>query len=122
MATVDTASDGLPAGWPDVIRTRVWIGREDDYWYALDADFDIVAQGDSPEAAERQLVEMVQDYLNSCVRDGLPYDQARRPVPRATCLRLDAEFALTRLLRGRFPKPVKRDRVELPPRLAAGAC
>src|ERR671931_1691768 len=94
----------LPEGWPAQVITRAWVGRENDYWFALDADFDIVAQGDTSEAAKQQLWELVFEYLIDCARDGVPFDQVRRPVPLITRLRLDAEALVTRALGERTPK------------------
>jgi hypothetical protein len=119
MTTANEAHEerlaNLPDGWPMQVVTRAWVGRENDYWFALDADFDIVAQGDTREAAELQLCELIVDYLSSCAEDGIPFDKVRRPVPLGTRVRLNAEVLLTRVLGKRSPTPVRADRLRVPP-------
>jgi len=85
----------LPEGCPTMIETRVWLGHEDGYFFALSEDFDIVSQGETERDALMQMVEMVCDYLEACARDGRTYAECFRRVPfeRRAKLRLRALVA-----------------------------
>jgi predicted RNase H-like HicB family nuclease len=102
MATVEAPVDQheiVPADWPEIIETRVWIGREDDYFFALCDEFDVIGQGPTPRAAFRQMVEMVDGYLHVCAAQGLSYHDVRRPLPLAKRTSFHAQALLSWLLR-----------------------
>ena len=94
--------DALPA-WPKVIRSKVFYGREDDHFFAIDATFDIATQAGSEDDALASLVEMVCSYLNSCVEDGISYAEAQRPIPMRMRASLHARALLSRPLRAVLP-------------------
>lgn len=89
----------LPPGWPEIIVTRVWIGREDGYWFALSEDFDVVGQGSSPVLAVREMAEMVSGYLAACASDGIPFETVKRRVPTRQRVKLHARATLSLLRR-----------------------
>lgn len=88
------ANDVLP-GWPRVIRSKVFYGREDEHFFAIDADFDIVTQAATVDEALASLSRLLCSYLNSCVADGITLDEARRPIPVRLRLKLHAQAILT---------------------------
>lgn len=99
--------------WPDVIRVSIWLVRERDGWQALAADFDIVGQGVSEGLALRNLQELVIAYLDSCIEDGMSFEQALSPIPLKERLRLEVGRLLTPLHRLRH-RWVSRDGLIFP--------
>lgn len=99
LARHNDQTKALPPGWPEVIVTRVWIGREDGYWFALSEDFDVVGQGSSPALAIREMAEMVSDYLTGCAREGIPFEQVRRRVPLKERVKLHARAIISTVKR-----------------------
>ena len=99
--------------WPDVIRVSIWLVRERDGWQALAADFDIVGQGSSEGLALRNLQELVIAYLDSCIEDGMSFEEARSPIPAKERLRLELGRLLTPLHRLRH-RWVSRDGLIFP--------
>lgn len=98
----DQATKQPPANaesWPDVIRISVWLVREKGSWQALAAEFDIVGQGASEGLALRNLQELVVSYLDSCIEDGMIFEEARSPIPARERLRLELGRLLTPLRR-----------------------
>jgi hypothetical protein len=96
----DQATKQLPESaqsWPDVIRVSVWLVREQDGWQALASEFDIVGQGASEGLALRNLQELVISYLDSCIEDGMSFEEARSPIPLKERLRLELGRLLTPL-------------------------
>src|ERR1044072_48591 len=104
--------DSAP-NWPDVIRISIWLVREPDGWQALAADFDIVGQGASEGLALRNLQELVIAYLDSCIEDGMSFEEARSPIPVNERLRLEFGRLLTPLHRLRH-RWVTRDGLIFP--------
>jgi hypothetical protein len=86
-----------PPGWPDPIQTKVWIGYENGYWYALSQDFDVIGQGESASQALLEMGELLRDYLDTCAREGLTYADVRRPVPLWVRARHHAAFLRSKL-------------------------
>ena len=99
--------------WPDVIRVSVWLVRERDSWQALAAEFDIVGQGASEGLALRNLQELVISYLDSCIEDGMTFEEARSPIPIGERLRLELGRLLMPLYRLRH-RWVSRDGLIFP--------
>ena len=95
----DDASSA-PEGWPDVIRSKVFVGREDDQYFALVLDFDIASQGPTPDEAVESVGKLLCSYLESSLKDRLPYDEVRRPVPAILRLKLHAQAVIRRRMRG----------------------
>jgi predicted RNase H-like HicB family nuclease len=89
----------LPEGTPSTIETRIWLGRQDGYFFALSDDFDIASQGETDHEALQQLVEMVCDYLESCARDGRTYAESLRRVPLERRAKLHLRVLITKALR-----------------------
>lgn len=112
----DQATKQPPAAaesWPDVIRVSVWLVREQDSWQALAAEFDIVGQGASEGLALRNLQELVVAYLDSCIGDGMSFEEARSPIPARERFRLELGRLLTPLHRLRH-RWVSRDGLIFP--------
>jgi len=99
--------------WPDVIRVSVWLVREQGRWQALAAEFDIVGQGASEGLALRNLQELVVAYLDSCIEDGMSFEEARSPIPARERFRLELGRLLTPLHRLRH-RWVSRDGLIFP--------
>jgi len=112
----DQATKQPPASaisWPDVIRVSVWLVREQNGWQALAAEFDIVGQGASEGLALRNLQELVIEYLDSCIEDGMSFEEACSPIPTRERLRLELGRLLTPLRRLRH-RWVSRDGLIFP--------
>jgi hypothetical protein len=95
----DRPSGDPPPDWPHVIRTKVFYGREDGHWFALDATFDVATIGATEDEALESLLGMVCSYLNSCVQDGMSFAEAQRPIPLRRRAKLRAEALLSKPLR-----------------------
>ena len=128
MAASTPPADGRRAhsnphdGWPPVIRTKVFYGREEDHWFALDVDFDIASMGSTADEALASLTELVSSYLESCAQDGTPFEDARRPIPRVVRLRLHLRALASKILR-RFVRSAEAREGELVlPPIAPAAC
>lgn len=89
----------LPEGWPAFIRTKVFYGREEDHWYAIDADFDIASQGPNANEALLSLQRMVCAYLESYLNEGRDFASAKRPIPSGLRAKLHAQAVLARARR-----------------------
>lgn len=87
--------------WPREIRIMIWLVQDGDHWQALAADFDVVGQGRSQALALRNLQEHVIEYLDSCIDEGMTYEQALRPIPLREKVRLES---------GRLMAPIRRMR------------
>lgn len=99
--------------WPEVIRVPIWLVRERESWQALAANFDIVGQGASEVLALQNLQELVVDYLNSCIEDGMSFEEALSPIPAKERWRLEFGRLLTPLRRLRH-RWVTRDGLIFP--------
>jgi hypothetical protein len=88
-----------PEGWPTFIRTKVFYGREDDHWYAIDADFDIASMGATADEALASLQRMVSSYLTSYVHEGQDFATTKRPIPFKQRLKLRTQVLLGKPLR-----------------------
>jgi len=89
----------LPDGWPEVIRTKVFYGPEENHWFALDADFDIASMGSTADEALVSLQRMVCAYLTSYLHEGRDFDSARRPIPPKLRAKLQAQVFLAKPMR-----------------------
>jgi len=92
----------LPEGWPRFIRTKVFYGREDDHWYAIDADFDIASMGATADEALASLQRMVCAYLESYASEGQRFSAVQRPIPAKLRAKLRAQVLLARSLKRAF--------------------
>lgn len=104
----------LPVDWvPEDDAIVVFGRRVDGRWEAVIPNYSIVAQGDSLDDALHQGAELLEDYFRLCVRDGLTFRQARRPIRTRWLLQLIAGALLTAIVRRlpRLPKPRSGTRV-----------
>ena len=105
MAAVNTRAPSekgviaSPSDWPKVVVVRAWLLGEGDRWIALAEDFDIAGQGRNEREAAENMGELLADYLNLCVSEGMSFAAAQRPVPLRTKLRLRALHAAAPLRR-----------------------
>lgn len=73
----------IPDGWAPSNSMIIAIARrgdDDDRWSVILPQFTIVGLGDDLDDAVLEAQEMLVDYLRICVRDGLSYEEARRPI------------------------------------------
>ena len=101
--------------WPDVIRVSIWLVQDGENWQSLAAEFDIAGQGASQGLALRNLQELVIEYLESCIEDGMSFEEALRPIPMKERLRLQIGRLMTPIRRLRH-KWITRDRLIFPMR------
>jgi hypothetical protein len=76
----------LPAGWiPEHAYVHMYGHRrnEDDMWEVLIPEYTVAGQGDSIDAAVRNALELLDDYLVLCVHDGMSFEESRRPISSA---------------------------------------
>jgi hypothetical protein len=99
--------------WPDVIRVSIWLVQDGETWQSLAAEFDIAGQGASRGLALKNLQELVIEYLESCIEDGMSFEETLRPIPRRERLRLQAGRLMTPIRRLRH-KWVTRDGLIFP--------
>jgi hypothetical protein len=81
-------------------RIRGMAVREGDRWASLVLDFDIAADGDTPEEAIRRSVDMTMTYLRSCKAEGRSLADCRRPAPLGCWLRYYWLFLYNNTSRG----------------------
>lgn len=105
MAALRTLADSQPEavrpleGWPGQIDLRLWIVREGDDWYAVSRDFNVSGMGADERAAVDQTIELVCDYLDLCVQDGMTYREAVRPLSLRSRVRLRTMWLMSPVLR-----------------------
>ena len=101
---------------------RVASYRQHDQWYAVAEDFDIVGMGATEGIATQEVVGLVEAYLRSYHRDGLPYEAAWRPIPfRGRLANVMRGFVARSLQWSHLPLPFSEEaRVLLPVALGNG--
>lgn len=109
------------SGWPDVIRVSIWLVQDGETWQSLAAEFDITGQGSSQGLALKNLQELVIDYLESCIEDGMSFEEALRPIPTRERLRLQLGRLMAPLRRLRH-KWITRDGLIFPMSADGRAC
>lgn len=73
---------GLPQGWvPDGVSVFV-VARvnDDDVWESIVPEFNIAGRGASATEAVADALELLDDYLMVCAREGKTFEDARRPI------------------------------------------
>lgn len=105
-----------------IIRTKVFYGREDDHWFAIDLDFDIASMGATEDEALASLYDMLGSYLNSCAMEGMPYDATRRPVPLALRAKLHGKALLSKPVSKVLRSATTHESELLMPPMAAARC
>jgi hypothetical protein len=108
-----TPTEKAASEWPDVIRVSIWLVQDGETWQSLAAEFDIAEQGASQGLALKNLQELVIEYLESCIEDGMSFEEALRPIPMRERLRLQAGRLMTPIRRLRH-KWITRDRLIFP--------
>jgi len=75
----------LPHGWvPEGAFVHVFARRDrSGRWETLLPEFTIAGMGPTLEDAAQNAIELLDDYLLVCARDGLSFDDSRRPIKRA---------------------------------------
>lgn len=78
----------LPDGWlPEGAAVHVLAKREPHgAWEAVVPEFSVAGMGESAEAAAINALELLEDYLFLCSREGKTFDEALRPVSRRSAL------------------------------------
>jgi hypothetical protein len=106
----------LPKGWvPEDVVLRAFARRNAGYeWETIVPEFSIAGMGRTLDEAIENAVELLDDYLMLCARDGMSFEASRRPLPVRTMAKLLAEFAVGRAV-GRLSigRPTRR-RLDLP--------
>ena len=82
-----------PSGWPELVESPVFTQRRESSWFAICVEFDIAGTGPTEASALREMDELVCDYLNNSLAEGLPYDAVQRRLPLSDRLRLHAAVA-----------------------------
>ena len=73
-ATVDApAGDEHYAHAPPLpsLLVRAFTGYQDGWWHAIALDYTIIGRGTSRDAAVENMIELLGDYLELCLRDGV---------------------------------------------------
>ena len=60
---------------------RAFTGYQDGWWHAIALDYTIIGRGTSRDAAVENMIELLGDYLELCLRDGVTPTGAERPLP-----------------------------------------
>jgi hypothetical protein len=98
----------LPEEWvPEGAGAYVFVRRDADdahQWEALLPEFSIAGMGVSPEAAARNALELLDDYLVLCAREGRSFAECRRLIGRRSRLSLMGEM-LAELARSNVKRP-----------------
>jgi hypothetical protein len=76
----------LPEGWvPEGAGVYIFARQDPDdphQWEAVVPEFSVAGMGDSPEAAAHNAIELLEDYLLVCARDGRSFEECVRPLGR----------------------------------------
>lgn len=106
----------LPEGWvPADVVLRVWARRNAGYgWETMIPEFSIAGMGDTLDTALDNALELLDDYLVLCARDGMSFSAARRPLPIREQARLIAEFTVGRIVGRLGSGHSGRRRLDLP--------
>jgi hypothetical protein len=75
------------ASWLGSPVIRVSLRRSHGQWYAVARDFGIAGVGRSQADAYRDVLRLVEAYLQAVFADGRPYTDAMRPMPNGRPLR-----------------------------------
>jgi hypothetical protein len=123
VADQDKVPSQLPAEWmPEDVVVRLWARANAGHgWETLIPEYSIAGMGNTFDAAIKNAIELLDDYLSLCARDGLSFSEARRPLPRRDMGRLLAEYAVGRFV-GKLSMGMGhsgRKRVDLPLRTLA---
>lgn len=97
---------------------RVLVRWQGTHWGAVIPDFTITGQGATPDAAARNAFEGLMLYLEDCARDGLSFEDARRPISWRWRLELRAQAILDRARHSRHPS----EQLEIPLGANVAAC
>lgn len=105
MATAEAPSSderakAFAAWLPEDAVFRAAIKRTGDHWYALAEEFDITGMGETPNAALREMFDLIEAYLRAFFEEGRPFDDALRPIPLKLKVGIRAQSALGSLVRG----------------------
>jgi hypothetical protein len=90
----------LPAEWvPEGEIVRLWARQNAGYgWETVIPEFSIAGMGDTLDSAIDNAIELLDDYLLLCEREGKTFAQCRRPLPMRDMARLVAEFSVGRIV------------------------
>lgn len=79
----------LPEGWiPDDAVVFAVAEQEDGHWSVVLPRYAIVGVGDTLNAAGREAVELLEDYLRMCAAEGRSFAESRRPIPASWLAKL----------------------------------
>lgn len=106
----------VPAGWvPSDVVIRVWARHNAGYgWEALIPEFSIAGMGDTLDSSLENAIELLDDYLFLCARDGADFSAARRPLPTRETARLVGEFVVGRIVGKLGSGHSNRKKLDLP--------
>jgi hypothetical protein len=86
VVAVSTAQveSNLPEGWVPEGAAVLVIAKQDDrdesLWESIVPEFSIVGRGESADDAYNNALELLDDYLMLCAREGRAFEEAKRPV------------------------------------------
>lgn len=83
----DIAHSSFPT-WLPKGTIHILVGRRHGRWYAVARDFSVASGGESEQAARDSLSVLLEDYFRTFYEQGRSFDEARRPLPVLTRLRL----------------------------------
>jgi len=99
LVETDQATARFAAWLPDDLGLHIAVKREDEQWFALLLEFDITGCGATPGDAVAQSFELLMPYLQAYFEEGVDFEDALRPVPRALRSRIVIESMIGRALR-----------------------
>jgi hypothetical protein len=100
---------------------RIWARQNaaSSEWETLIPEYSIAGMGDSFDAAIENVLELLEDYLWLCQREGKSFEQCARPMPIREMARLVGEYAVGRLIGELGRGGAGRRRLDVPLSLAA---
>jgi len=106
---------------------RVAAKTEDGHWFALAMDFDIIGRGDTLDAAEDELFDLLGAYLANYFTQDEPFSEAVRRIPKSLRMRIHIATAIYGIIDGLTKKPDRRqernyESSDLSPVAAAALC
>jgi hypothetical protein len=115
VATEGCVTSQLPKGWaPNDVTLRVWARRNaSSTWETMIPEFSIAGMGDTLDDAIENALELLDDYLVLCQREGKSFAASDRQLPLRAHARLFAEFTIGRIV-GRLGSRGSRRRLDLP--------
>lgn len=116
------AASELRVWFPEWLELTLAQKREDDRWFVLIEEFDITGMGATIEAARTDALSLLGAYLADHWKDGIPFEQTFRPIPRRVKLEVRGGSLLHQIVHALGPRGAREYKVLVPPGALNSVC